>query len=265
MRILLPLMIATLLSAPAQAVKPTPEAPDALAGAPILVEEDTYRYGYPYRSERGTTVEACAMACSNDASCAAWSLTPATFKMGPRCELKKAPGETSFRPGSTSGISELWHPDPDRHGEMRYEVAVPESRQPAAVPVDQLRPSPVPQVFGDPLPAHEPELLGDASAVPAPPSAPAPVLVDAVTKRPRPAAPSTPPATVNAVLKRTSSAPAAPPVPAPEPAPAALPARTPWTERTSAAPDYSVGESDFIPGDEQATGGLAPISAEPNS
>ena len=97
MRIVLPVFAVALFAAPALAVKPTPEAPDALAGAPIVAEENTYRFGYPYRSERGTTVDACALACNRDASCAAWSLTPATFKIGPRCELKRAPGAASYR------------------------------------------------------------------------------------------------------------------------------------------------------------------------
>lgn len=272
MRIVLPVLAAALFAAPAMAVKPTPEAPDALAGAPIVAEENTYRFGYPYRSERGTTVDACALACNRDASCAAWSLTPATFKIGPRCELKRAPGAASYRPGAVSGISEEWQMDPERHGDMRYSAPVPESRQPAAVPVDQLRPSPVPRQFGDPLPKTEEELLGapqtriSAVMQPAPAAPQAPELAASPpAQTANVAAPAQPVApTVNAVLKRPVTAPARA-AQAPAPAPAVQPARAPWTERTNASPEYSVGESDYIPGDEQATGGFAPVPTEPNS
>ena len=129
-------------------------AEDALQGGVIAFEENTYRFGDLYRSERGTTVEACAEMCTADRSCASWSLTPATFRLGPRCELKRTPGEAVSRPGGASGMSEVWQMDPARHAAMRYQPSVPESRQPAAVPLDQLRPSPVPRTFGEPLPVR---------------------------------------------------------------------------------------------------------------
>ena len=135
-------------------------AEDALKGGVLAFEENTYRFGDLYRSERGTTVEACAEMCTADRACASWSLTPATFRLGPRCELKRTPGEAVSRPGGASGMSEVWQMDPARHTPMRYQPSVPESRQPAAVPLDQLRPSPVPRTFGDPPPVREPELLG---------------------------------------------------------------------------------------------------------
>lgn len=169
MRILLTLTAAILMAAPAMATKPTP---DTLLGGPagseadaqetgLFVEENTYRFGQPYRSERGSTAEACAHMCSSDGNCASWSLTPATFQIGPRCELKLTPGMTSYRPGAVSGMSRDLQMDPARDAVMRYEVSVPESRQPEAVPLDQLRPSPVPRTFGEPLEMSTPELLGD--------------------------------------------------------------------------------------------------------
>lgn len=158
MRVLPVLFAAMVFTTPALAEKPTPEA--SASETKVTFEADTYRYGDLYRSERGTSVEACAMMCSRDSACASWSLTPATFRLGPRCELKHTPGAASHRPGAVSGMSELWQMNPGQNAEMRYQPRVPESRQPAAVPLEQLRPSPVPRVFGDPPPVREPELMG---------------------------------------------------------------------------------------------------------
>ena len=160
MRIFPILIAASLLALPAAATKPTPEAEPALAGGPMLVQDNTYRYGDMLRSEPGTSVEVCAAACDKDARCAAWTLTPATYSRTPSCELKSNPGAASYRPGAVSGLSETLQLDPVRDGQMRYQVTIPESRQPDAVPLDQLRPSPVPRTFGDPLPKTAPELLG---------------------------------------------------------------------------------------------------------
>ena len=292
-------------------------AEDALQGGVLAFEENTYRFGDLYRSERGTTLEACAEMCTADRACASWSLTPATFRVGPRCELKRTPGEAISRPGSASGMSEVWQMDPARHTPMRYQPSVPESRQPAAVPLDQLRPSPVPRTFGDPLPVREPELMGAASAQtavqtqtvaassvpapkqtrtvevyrgpgqgvvpdyvkqPAPAKAPVPQKEPArqgpqpVYKDPARKAPAAQPAAsnLNAVVRRQSQTPQAvaasapqpkpAPAPTPEPAPAQLsepaPQRVPWTERTGNTPNYSVGGSGFVPGDEDATAGF---------
>ncbi|MEO1554090.1 MAG: PAN domain-containing protein [Pseudomonadota bacterium] len=341
MRVLPVLFAAMVFAGPALAEKPKPEVR-------ITYEADTYRFGTTYRSERGTSIEDCAMLCSRDGKCASWSLTPATFRIGPRCELKIAPGAASHRPGAASGMAEVWQMDADRHAELRYQTQIPASRQPAAVPLDQLRPSPAPRVFGDPPPVREPELMGGPetriSAVmrPAPVQAspevmivppqsvsaprvtavaaapksvapsPRPVITQvAVAPAPKDAAPKQPvevlrgpgqgetpkyvkqPAPVephplyrapvrdeatpsarmvfkdpslnkapavsttadyNAVLKRESQTPKAQPAAAPVqmlPAP-----RAPWTERDGTTPDYSVGGSDFIPGDEDATAGF---------
>lgn len=349
MRVLPVLFAALVFTGPALADTSKPEVK-------ITYEADTYRFGTTYRSERGTSIEDCAMLCSRDGNCTSWSLTPATFRMGPRCELKTSPGTASHRPGAASGMSEAWQMDPDRHAELRYQTRVPEGRQPVAVPLDQLRPSPVPRVFGDPPPVREPELMGGpetrVSAVMRPAPAPVreqpdiiivpPQIVAAPTvteiaaapkrlapapkpvitqvavaptptetapkqpvavlrgprvgetpkyvKQPVPAephplygtpargeqapsarlvfkdpsltkAPSVAPepaisttADYNAVLRRESQAPKAQPAAAPA---QALPApRAPWTDRDGTAPDYSVGGSDFIPGDEDATAGF---------
>jgi hypothetical protein len=278
---------------------------DALQGGPLTVEDNTYRFGDLYHSERGTTVEACAQKCTADQSCASWSLTPATFRMGPRCELKRTPGEAISRPGATSGMSEFWQMDPARHAAMRYQPSVPASRQPAAVPLDQLRPSPVPRTFGDPPPIRAPELMGapgpQAAVQPKPVKAVAleaptqtvqvhrapgegvvpgyvkqpapqpaqPVYQDTERQAPKPVfkdparkAPKATPvaANLNAVVKRQSQAlqPAPTPVAAqaPAPAPAPEPQRVPWTERTGTTPNYSVGGSGYVPGDEDATAGF---------
>lgn len=178
MRALPSLIALVMLTAPAI-------AEDALQGAPIAVEDNTYRFGDLYRSERGTTVDDCAQMCTTDSSCASWSLVPATFRMGPRCELKRTPGQAVSRPGATSGMSEYWQMDPTRHAAMRYQPSVPESRQPAAVPLDQLRPSPVPRTFGDPLPVREPvirepELLGASTPSAAPTLKPKPVTASII-------------------------------------------------------------------------------------
>ena len=340
MRVLPVLFAALVFTGPALAEAPTPETK-------VTFEADTYRYGDLYRSERGTSVEDCALMCSRDSNCASWTLTPATFRLGPRCELKRSPGATSHRPGAASGISEFWQMDPSRHTDMRYQPRVPESRQPTAVPLEQLRPSPVPRVFGDPPPIREPELMGGPKtrisavmrpvpqAVPAQPDiiyvpaetaalrpateraeAPQRVAVSAQSTAPAPKQPvgilrgpgqgdvpqyvkqpapdtthplyGTPlraeqaptvfkdpardsapvqPTTsaYNAVLKRERQTPAARPAVAPvaAPTPAAqqapvqlAPARAPWTERDGKAPDYSVGGSEIIPGDEDATAGF---------
>ena len=366
MRVLPVLFAALVFTGPAFAEASKPEVK-------ITYEADTYRFGTTYRSERGTSIEDCAMQCSADGACVSWSLTPATFRMGPRCELKASPGQASHRPGAASGMAEFWQMDPSRHAEVRYLTPVPASRQPAAVPIDQLRPSPVPRVFGDPPPVREPELMGGPetriSAVtrpapnpapartaspaptPLPTPAPAPALADAqpdvifvaprtvsapsvtqvaaapknlapnpsqpvitqvavapaqpdmATKQPvevlrgprqgeapkyvkQPAPPEPHPlygvpaqsekapsarmvfkdpslktapaisttADYNAVLKRESQAPKPQQVAAPaQPLPAP---RAPWTERDGTDPDYSVGGTDYIPGDEDATAGF---------
>ena len=69
------------------------------------VETDSYRVGQTYSSERARGLQACAQTCAEDQRCVAWSLTPPTFRVGPRCELKSSAGQAQARPGYTSGLS----------------------------------------------------------------------------------------------------------------------------------------------------------------
>lgn len=138
MRLVPVLIAAACLALPASATKPTPETPPTapedldLAGAPLVIQMQTYRFGALLRSEPGTSVEACAAACHQEASCLAWSLTPPAYAAPARCELKTNAGTASYRPGAVSGISETLRMQP----EMRYRVQVPDGYQTA--PEDEL-------------------------------------------------------------------------------------------------------------------------------
>ncbi|WP_018149600.1 PAN domain-containing protein [Henriciella marina] len=77
----------------------------ALALADEAVEADSYRIGQTYQSERANGLQACAAACAEDQRCVAWSMTPPTFRVGPRCELKSSVGQRQPRPGYMSGLS----------------------------------------------------------------------------------------------------------------------------------------------------------------
>lgn len=167
MRVLPVILAALVFTGPAVAEKTEPEVK-------IAYEENTYRFGQILRSERGTTIEECAIMCSQDRACMSWTLVPATFRMGPRCELKTSPGAASHRPGAASGMSEMWQMDANRHAEMRYQ----------------------PRAFGEPLPEREPELMGapaaptSAEVRPVAPVAPTPVQANVITvEAPTPAAP----------------------------------------------------------------------------
>ena len=200
---------AACLALPASATKPTPDSPPTapeeleLAGAALVIQEHTYRFGDLLRSEPGTSVDACAAACHGEARCLAWSLTPPTYEAQARCELKTNAGAASYRPGAVSGISENLRMQPD----MRYQVRVPEGYQPAPVE-EELSGGP------DEVAAIAPEaLLGETetriTAVMIAPAAPeievataaeAPVVAEAEIEAPAtpivfaaPAAPATPP------------------------------------------------------------------------
>ncbi|MEM1390276.1 MAG: hypothetical protein AAGG45_04265, partial [Pseudomonadota bacterium] len=74
-------------------------------------EADTYRFGVAYLSTRGTTPGQCEAACNRDTDrCLSWTLVPATFQMGPRCELKRNVGAQEYRPGAVSGIALRYQP-----------------------------------------------------------------------------------------------------------------------------------------------------------
>ncbi len=268
-----------------------------LAGGPdtmpnMIVEPDTYRFGYPYRSERGTTPEQCAAQCEREARCAAWSLTPATFKVGPRCELKRKVGTAEPRPGGVSGVALRPYPaaatQTSAGGSERrilpplntgaYSPAPPPSA-PSQKPINQQPRIIMPATSTAETATPAPRPVAEPKALPKPIPAPQPLQVPAVdamrraAPRPQPVAvpapkPAAPPApAVNAMTRaRPVVSEAIAPLPAPPVAPAAQPAtrvapppappRKPWTERTADDIDYSVQEMDFIPGDREATAGF---------
>jgi len=219
MRFVPVLIAAACLALPASATKPTPEAPEELelAGAPLVIQEHTYRFGALLRSEPGTSVEACAMACQKDARCLAWSLTPPAYSVAARCELKANAGASSYRPGAVSGMSENLRMEP----EMRYQVTVPEGYQPA--PKEELSGGP------EEVAAKTPEdLLGQSetriSAVmkaPATPEAPpAPIVAEA------PAAPEIKDEVKETLTLKAAATPPGPPPPVKATAYATPPANT---------------------------------------
>lgn len=210
MRLVPVLIAAACLALPASATKPTPEAPEdlELAGAPLIVQEHTYRFGALLRSEPGTSVEACAKACQLDARCLAWSLTPPAYSAAARCELKANAGASSYRPGAVSGMSENLRMEP----EMRYQVTVPEGYQPA--PKEEL--SGGPEEVAAKTPA---DLLGQSetriSAVMKAPVAPiAPVAPETPVVPVAAEAPAAPETKETLTLK-AAAAPATPPGPPP--------------------------------------------------
>jgi len=229
-------------------------------------EPDTYRFGYPYKSSRGTTPYACASQCDSDATCAAWSLTPATFRIGPRCELKRSIGSSERRPGAVSGIASRFHP---KAQPVRQTPAPRPRFAPAPSPKPALRPLPPRATSARPLPSVDAMTrTKPRPVVAAPPPQPAPrpqpissppPRVDAMTRpvshridppvqtRPEPGPPP-PSVPTHAALEDTGTVQIYPPPPPIQP-------RKPWTDRTQDDVTYSVEDMDFIPGDEEATAG----------
>lgn len=76
----------------------------------VHMEPDTYRAAETYQSMRAAGTQACAAACAEDRRCAAWTVTPPTFRLGPRCELKSSAGQSLARPGYVSGLSGMSQP-----------------------------------------------------------------------------------------------------------------------------------------------------------
>lgn len=281
-------------------------------------EPDTYRFGYPYNILRGTSPGQCEQMCNRDQSCAAWSFVPATFQVGPRCELKRSVGSQINRPGAVSGIAIKFHPVPQRSVQApAAQTSVRQTYRPA--PQAAPRPVQTTRIMSAPQPApaqpyQMKELMGGPTTVRsgqdtpgritrAPAPQPAPVaaptvyagprpltqMPNAVTRRPaapQPAQPATRPAPPPArpvpqfqMVPEDEMAPAPAPVQATAPVATAptstggvaiSPAapiqnrRKPWTERSNGDPDYSVGDSGFIPGDEEATAGFVDGLPEAN-
>jgi len=142
-------------------------------------EPDTYRFGLPYNTMRGTTAGQCELMCNRDDSCAAWSLAPATFSMGPRCELKRSIGSAEYRPGAVSGIAVKYQPkspvrqqsysQPTRVTSRGQRIITPQPRatyRPAEQPIAQptrrvvIQPAPMTRVVprGVPSTRNEPRV-----------------------------------------------------------------------------------------------------------
>lgn len=237
-------------------------------------ELNTYRQASTIASLRGSTPEACSAACSADAMCAAWTLTPATFRIGPRCELKRAPGRTTPRPGAISGLSEAL-------------LNAPQARVPeAAAPADET-----PELAGG---VEEPVPTAAAPPAPAEPAAPPAPQPVAATVAPTPVPAEAVPAPAAVEPPRPAVQPAPAPAPSPEtPAPDAPPTPQPASAEASGTmiapppmspnpttgtdtrpalplrkqqepvPSYSVQRMDVLPGDYEGTGGLyAPAMPE---
>lgn len=100
-------------------------APDAA----VHMEADTYRAANTYESMRSAGTQACAAACTEDQRCAAWTVTPPTFRLGPRCELKTSAGQSVSRPGYVSGLSGMTQPAPQT---VAARPSAPATRQPAS-------------------------------------------------------------------------------------------------------------------------------------
>lgn len=228
-------------------------------------EADTYRFGYPYRTLRGTSPKACDIKCSEDTKCAAWSLVPATFSKGPKCELKSSVGSTEFRPGGVSGIAHRFFPK-----QQSLKSAI-KSAPPSVV--NKLPPKyrPKPQAPRPQIILREPKLLGGPSSSEArpqrvtrvaPPSGSTNVTINSVgapIRTPAPLQPVQPvkpaprpaetviridpkqqaPAAVPFARPVPKNQPAPRPVPVTAPAPAPRPAPAPQTRVPTGEPSQS--------------------------
>ncbi|WP_158085647.1 PAN domain-containing protein [Henriciella aquimarina] len=208
------------------------------AGESASFEKNTARTGPAYSSVRGSTPDACASLCAEDSQCRAWTLTPPTFRIGPRCELHDTPGEVIAQPGAVSGRMPSRAPDT---------AAAPVT--PAApvveAPIQDIPPEPAPAPVTETPPPAKPALR--RSEAPALEGAPEPGLQES----------SEPPA------------PAMSPPPAPKPAPQVKDtprSPPPWVrkdEREAAAEptgtgmrSYSVQDVDRLPGDLEDSAGI---------
>ncbi|RIJ15924.1 hypothetical protein D1227_12555 [Henriciella mobilis] len=144
--------------------------PAAADGNGPARERDTYRPAGTYATLRGSTPDACAATCESDAQCRAWSLTPPTFRAGPKCELKSVDGPPVERVAAISGIvkrssapvSVAYTPPPPSQpqaAEARPPVAQPAAPRPA--PTGSIQQQRMDEPDRRPLPA-QPASIGDA-------------------------------------------------------------------------------------------------------
>ena len=152
-------------------------------------EADTYRFGIAYKSLRGTTAGQCAAACNNDQNCAAWTLVPATFQMGPRCELKRNIGAQEYRPGAVSGVAKRYHPRtqvPEKAPAPALRGAPAVSAPPVPRPKPTTLPKPTPKPVVPPKPSPKPAVVPVSPTKPtvAPKPSPKPILRPAVRSQP---------------------------------------------------------------------------------
>ncbi|MDJ0920155.1 MAG: hypothetical protein QNI84_03445 [Henriciella sp.] len=255
-------------------------------------EYNVYRSGQPHRSTRGTDSISCQTECNIDETCASWAYVAATLQTGPRCELKRTIGPGEYRPGSISGVSSRYYPN----GNVRPKPAmteVAEAYPPAGfAPYPGSENWPAPYDY----PVDQQALLGGAplikyksvptktTAKPKPPvqqataqplrstSAHTPAagapMSSVITQRPATSAPkivykpviaSPPPASATptpVAYTAPSPKPTTVPVTPPTPTPPSLKLRKNWTDPDYGAQSYSVQDTNYIPGDEEATGGF---------
>ena len=117
-------------------------------------DKDTYFTSSTYASLRGTTPDACEAVCENDQRCEAWSLTPPTFRAGPRCELKASAGKSVLRVAAVSGVVRL-QAQPQKQPVSVRQPALPAS-PPQTAPQPQpnfrqARPAPTERIIEAPM------------------------------------------------------------------------------------------------------------------
>lgn len=232
-------------------------------------ETNTYRQGSTMSSQRGTTPEACSAACSAEAMCAAWTLTPATFRIGPRCELKRSPGRSVTRPGAVSGLSAAILDAPQARA-PKPEAPVDETPE-LAGGVD----TPVPAVAEAVPPAPQPVAAALAPSGPAAPTHDPAAPAREASQPPRPAV-----VQANLPAREPAVTLPAPPAGLAEPAPDPLRAQVsgtvvtpppmsprpttgsdnrpalPLRKQQEGVPSYSVQRMDLLPGDYEGTAGM---------
>ena len=140
-----------LLSAACALIAPLANAETAQGEAPSR-EADTYRPSATYLVMRGSTPAACEAACLDDKRCRAWSLTPPTFRAGPKCELKSAAGDTVTKRAAVSGVVVVERSEPDaarpasKAGPVAPKPTETMTPEPAAQARPQAAPPPPPKI-----------------------------------------------------------------------------------------------------------------------